>query len=84
MKVRRFVLAMMAGLLLAAPAQGQSEKARKVGKDIQSAVSDFWKKAKKGVNNTVEAISDELSTDTVGVKYIDGNRYMRVYDTNFI
>lgn len=82
MKGKRFVGMLMAGLLLAAPASAQSEKARKVGKDIQSAVSDFWKKAKKGVNNTVEAISDELSTDTVGAKYIDGYRYMRVYDTN--
>ncbi len=82
MKVKRFVLVLMAGLLLAGPANAQSEKARKMGKDIQNAVTDFWKKAKKGVNNTVEAISDELSSDTVGVKYIDGNRYMRVYDTN--
>lgn len=82
MKVKRLVLVLMAGMMLAAPANAQSDKARKVGKDIQNAVSDFWKKAKKGVNNTVEAISDELSSDTVGVKYIDGNRYMRIYDTN--
>ena len=47
MKVKRFVLVLMAGLLLAGPANAQSEKARKMGKDIQNAVTDFWKRRKK-------------------------------------
>ena len=72
----------MAAVMLSVPADAQSEKAQKVGKDIQTAVSGFWKKTKKGVNATVEAIGDEFSPDTVGSRYIKGTRYMRVYDTN--
>ena len=79
---KRIVFAIMAAIMLTAPAQAQSEKARQVGKDIQGAVTDFFKKAKKGVNQTVEAINEEFSNDTVGVRYIDGNRYMCIYDTN--
>ena len=82
MKIKKMFLVLVGTMLLTAPANAQSDKARKVGKDIQSAVSDFWKKTKKGVNQTVEAINDEFSNDTTGVKQIDGHRYMRVYDTN--
>ena len=80
--MKRIMIIMLTALAIAMPSSAQMTKKDTGNGPLSDRVSKFWKKTKKTLDNAADQVRKEFETENSGLRKINGQYYMNIYDTN--
>ena len=80
--MKRIMIIMLTALAIAMPSSAQMTKKDTGNGPLSERVSKFWKKTKKTLDNAADQVRKEFETENSGLRKINGQYYMNIYDTN--
>ena len=80
--MKKIVLTILAAVVIAMPSSAQMTKKDTGNGTFNERVSKLWKKTKKSLDSAAEQVRKEFENTNSGLRKVNGEFYMNVYDTN--
>ena len=82
MEIKRILWMVLVLLLVCHPSEAQVTKKDTGNGPLKERVGNFWKKTKKSLDKVADKVSNDLSSESSGLRRVKGKYYMNIYDTN--